>query len=214
MTRDFHREARQQSAMANARQKWVRQRIDVIHGVLTAYDVLRGHGISLQQGGDDLEEQIQCPFHGADNKPSARIYPASTERHSHVWCYVCQKQWDGIGLWRMFNGEGETTFTKALSEIERAYGLSTPEMPQGGSFEQARADAAMEAFQSRHEVCERRLSIAREDYRRLDDLDGYLMAGSVLDRVAYRVRARKLSPQKAHGILKDLQDKIGDRVRS
>lgn len=38
------------------------------------------------------EAQLRCPFHGQDNKPSARYYRATQS----MFCWVCYKSWDVI----------------------------------------------------------------------------------------------------------------------
>lgn len=38
------------------------------------------------------ETQLRCPFHGQDNKPSARFY----RRTQSMFCWVCYKSWDVI----------------------------------------------------------------------------------------------------------------------
>ena len=40
------------------------------------------------------ETQFKCPFHGNDNKPSARLY----RKTQTCWCWVCQKKWDLISF--------------------------------------------------------------------------------------------------------------------
>lgn len=38
------------------------------------------------------ETQLRCPFHGKDNKPSARYYKTTQS----MYCWVCLKSWDVI----------------------------------------------------------------------------------------------------------------------
>lgn len=40
----------------------------------------------------EVEQQISCPFHGSDSKPSARYYPESNS----MYCFTCKKSWDVI----------------------------------------------------------------------------------------------------------------------
>lgn len=215
MARDFQREARQERLGKQVRRLWIQQRIEQIHDHVTAYDVLRQNGVALRQTADNAQEQISCPFHGLDRKPSARIYPADARSPSHVWCYFCQKRWDAIGLWRMFNGGPESTpFTQALAEIERAYSLTVPEMPRDALFQAPEVDEELEAFDALYEACEGRLSLAKPDYERVGDLVGYLTAGSILDKVRHRVDSQKLTPTKAITILEQLRDRIGEKVRT
>jgi hypothetical protein len=51
-------------------------------------------GVLLRNDGrityDLDEEQIHCPFHGVDNKKSARYYKETDT----IYCWVCKKVWD------------------------------------------------------------------------------------------------------------------------
>lgn len=195
--------------MEEARKLWYRQRVEAINARVSAFDVLRANGVSLTQASDDAEEQFSCPFHGADAKPSARIYPAG-DRSSHVWCFVCQeKNWDAIGLWRKFNNL--KTFGQALSSIERAYGLKTPETPRGG-FEGIGQTETEDVFKRMYLVCEVRLLNSKRAYRESDDLRGYLTAGSVLDRTKHKVDTRQWNSERGAAVLRMLLDKIQAKV--
>jgi len=192
--------------MDDARRLWYRQRIDAINARVSAYDVLRANGVSLDQAADDDEEQFSCPFHGKDAKPSARIYPADGDSASHVWCFVCQeKNWDAIGLWRKFNNL--KSFGQALSSIERAYGLKTPEAPVGGfpSLEQTETE---DRFKRMYLVCEVRLVNSKAAYRESGDMRGYLTIGSILDRTKHKVDTREWNSERGVAVLMTLLDKI------
>ncbi len=126
--RDFSKEAKQDALTQRFRKAWIAQRVEAIKEHVSAHDVLRRGGVNLGKG-DNEEEQFSCPFHGQDRRPSARVYPADANNPSHAWCFVCQERWDAITLWRKFNGGEDRHFTQILSEIERAYGLETPELP-------------------------------------------------------------------------------------
>lgn len=212
MTRDFMQEAQAQSFAEAARLEWYQQRVAAVHARVSAYDILRRHGVQLKQASDNQEEQFKCPFHGADNKPSARIHPATNESPSHAWCFVCREpRWDAIGLWRKFGG-GEMSFGQALAEIEREFGIKPPEMPE--TLSGPARDPAYTAFLELHEVCERRLQLARPDYERHDDMLGFLTAGSVLDKVLSFVETKKLSASKAIEVLERLRERIGEKIRA
>lgn len=210
-SRDFLKEAQQQSHAEGARREWVRLRIEAIHAKVTAYDVLRRHGVDLSS--DDHSEQFACPFHGRDNKPSAKVYPEDNRKPSHAWCYVCQERWDVFSLWKKF-GAADRPFTAILAEIEREYGLETPEMPEGGFYRGPQVNAALAVFDSLYEACESRLRMARVNYEEQEDMMGYLTACSVLDRIRHRVDTGKVKPEKATNVLEQLRDRIGDRIRA
>lgn len=190
---------------------WYKQRATTIRQRVSAYEILRRNGVRLKQVSDSRAEQIQCPFHGKDDKPSARVYPDSADRSSHVWCYVCQKSWDAIGLQMQFSGG--IKFAQALGELERAYGIETPPMPQGVErVAVQQQDPALADFQRLHDVCESRLRYALQAYKALDDLTGYIQCGSILDKLLHRVTRRKLAPGPASQVLQQLLAKIGKKV--
>jgi len=208
MNRDYQREAAGEVARTEGMRRWIAARIDQIHANLTAHDVLRRNGVNLKQGASEREEQFSCPFHGKDNKPSARVYPSSARGASHVWCYVCQeKGWDCITLWKKFSGF-EGRFTALLAQIERDFGLPTPEAPPAGVEEpdDTESDELAEMF----EICERRLKSAKGAF----DMRGYLTVGSVLDKLYSGVENGQVTPQAAKGALQRVLDKIGEKKRS
>ena len=104
MPRDYEQEAYADHERSVAIQQWMKDRVAHLHTKVTAGDVLSRHGVTLNKHGGQ-EEQISCPFHGTDNRPSARYFPDNGQSKSHVWCFVCHENWDLIGLWRKFNGE-------------------------------------------------------------------------------------------------------------
>lgn len=193
---------------SDLQKRWFRQRAAAVHERITAYEVLRRHGISLEQAGDDREEQFSCPFHGEDRKPSARIYPSRDNSPSHAWCFVCQETgWDAIGLWKKFNN---LTFGQALYRLERELDLKTPEAPTGED-EPPAADSR-EAFKKAYRVCEARLLACKPAYRMRNDMTGYLSAGSVLDRTKYRVDTGAWAPEKGVRVLEALRARLVERA--
>lgn len=212
--RDHRQQVQQEDAIARIRHEWMQNRVTEIHRHLSAFDVLRRHGVELRSS-SDREEQFSCPFHGSDNKPSARIYPESTRGPSHAWCFVCQERWDAISLWRKFNGGAELPFARALSQIEQACGIQTPEMPaelRGGGDTGPSLDLA--TFDTFYELCERRLMLAKAAYQKLDDMIGFLSACSLLDKLRYRVDKQQLSPEQGTTALEQLLAKIGKKVQA
>ena len=204
-----------------AQRFWFEMRREAIHRHVSAFDVLRGNGIDIQQNSDETEEQISCPFHGADKKPSARLYPDENDSVSHVWCFVCQQPgWDSIGLYRMFNGGKENcTFGEALSGLERAYNLDPPPMPTGATYnpvdkKPSKDEQLLESFKELYLSCERRLLSCRHVYRILDDMYGYLAAGAILDKVKSRVGRKLWIPERGETALRSLLDKIQEKVNS
>jgi hypothetical protein len=205
--------------MSEVQKQWYKSRVEAILSSISVYDILRHQGAHLSQVSDDREEQISCPFHGADNKPSARVYPEQPDNPSHVWCYVCQVPgWDAIGLWREYQGGKEScTFSQALFSLEKEFNLETPDMPTASSLyqEKAKVDTTgLDSFKELYVACEHRLVSCRSSYQYLNDLSGYLIAGSILDQVAYRVSKQIWEPSKGSRTLQELLVRIKDVVAS
>jgi hypothetical protein len=186
--------------------RWISARIEQIHSNITAHDVLRRNGVNLKQGASDREEQFPCPFHGHDNKPSARVYSSSNRGPSHVWCFTCHERWDAIALWKKFSGT-ESKFTYLLTQIERDFGLPTPEAPP---MEDEPDDAEAVELELLFGVCERRLKAAKSAF----DMKAFLTVGSVLDRLFSGVENGTVNYETAKAALRRVLDKIGEKERA
>lgn len=192
---------------------WYQMRIRAIHTKASAHDILRRNGIGLKNTGE-REEQFSCPFHGKDESPSARVYPGSPRSPSHIWCFVCKERLDAIGLWKKFYGGEDKSFHAVLAEMERHYGIAAPPVPDDARrLPQDQGDKFKDEFDVLYERCERRLAGARDDYVRLDDMLGYLTAGSILDKSYYQAGEGVMSYRDGTELLKKLMQRIGDKVR-
>jgi hypothetical protein len=212
---DFGQIVWEESASRDAITLWFRQRVENIHQHVSAYDILRHGGVELRQVSDDTEEQIKCPFHGADNKPSARVYPQDGKSRSHVWCYVCQERWDALKLWQRFYGGPEKTFGRAITEIERAFHLTPPPIPKEANLAKERQGARLiEDFGRLFELCDRYLRNTKPAYKELGDMKGYLAASRALDLVDYRVTKQVITLEKGKETLRMLFDKITQRAKT
>lgn len=207
--------AEREDAIRQLRTAWYQERVANIHARVTAYDVLRLNGISLKQTSDNRAEQMACPFHGADEHPSARVHPSEDGKPSHVYCFVCkEKPWDAITLWRKFNGT-DKPFSRILTEIEKAYGLETPQQPESlRDILPPEVDIVREEFDRKYEVAERRLLDAKDVFRELGDLRGYLTLGQVLDKVLFQVEKQKTPPEKGTLIIQKVLEKIREKQSS
>jgi DNA primase len=89
--------------------------------------VLADYGYQVGAGGSG-EQQFPCDLHGDgyDNKPSARVYPASKS----WYCFACDLTRDAIQTVRDKEG---VEFYDALRILEKRYGLSPlPREPGDG----------------------------------------------------------------------------------
>ena len=74
------------------------------------------------------EAQFRCPFHGNDNKPSARYY-RSTQT---CYCWVCAKRWVVISF---IKDKESLNFYSTLNFVVKKYQLDTSSIPEGVEFQ-------------------------------------------------------------------------------
>lgn len=186
--------------------EWNKRRLANIHAHVSAADVLIRHGVSLQRNGEQ-PEQISCPFHGNDKKPSAKYFPIDGDSRSHVWCFVCHEHWDAIKLWKKFSGTER--FTEILWQLERAFGVTPPEA-HGIPEPEEPYDPMVDEVQQLFEVAERRL----REYRGAFTLEAHLKLGQILDYTRYHLDGRQITLSTAKGRLTALHVKIKSKVRA
>lgn len=179
------------------------------------HEVLRRNGFSFRHSSDQ-EEQFSCPFHGRDEKPSARVFPSEGQNHSHVYCFVCKPSppWDAISLWKKFSGDDKKHHT-ILSELEKAFGIEAPPIPDGTKLPQGPThdELKKDEFGTLLEACETRLIDSKVDYHRFGDLRGYLMVGSVLDKANYQTAHGHMAYGEGVLLLHKVMQKIAERIR-
>lgn len=128
---------------------------------------------------------------------------------------MCRERWDVIALWKKYTGEENKSFHQLLSGLEKFYNITTPPVPEGAYDKGGLSATEQEKveFERFYGVCEQRLTGSRDDYVRLQDMNGYLIAGSILDKVYYQVGEGTLSPRDGLEVLKRLIARIGERIR-
>jgi hypothetical protein len=179
MARDFAKEIGNADARSSGFRAWMDARKQHINSQLTAGDILAKNGVTLRKSGNQ-QEQISCPFHGTDKKPSAKYYPEDGNSPSHVWCYVCRERWDVIGLWKKFTGT--TKFSDILFQIERSFGLTPPEPSMIPDMEDP-YDPLKDEVDSMLNLCESRL----REYRDKFEMQAHLKFGAILDQTRYKL---------------------------
>jgi len=68
------------------------------------------------------EEQLRCPFHGPDNKPSARYYPDTDS----LYCWKCQQKWDVFGYMEDKRGYD---FFSAITDLVKKFNIDISKVP-------------------------------------------------------------------------------------
>lgn len=114
------------------------------------------------------EAQLRCPFHGQDNKPSARFYRGTQT----MFCWVCYKRWDVI----QFVMEREQIYYKRallflidkykldISSISDEPVLKAPKLSNGAVIV---SEGSVETKLIRKKIHDYRGKIAFEKYRAL-----------------------------------------------
>lgn len=192
--------------------RWTRQRLDTLRETVTAHDVLRYFGTELKAGGSTAEEQISCPFHGDDRKPSARVYPQHGPSHSGVYCWTCQKRWDIVALWKNFHGDEAMKFTAALRGLEKAFGIVPPDAPEFDiEADEPEVDhEKLEAVERLLQVCENRLREAKPSF----DMRGFLTVGKLLDGLYFAIDNELLPLEDVEARARLVLNKVGEKMRN
>ena len=79
------------------------------------FDALLHIGVSVSRG--SLPFQLNCPFHGEDVNPSARVYPESNTLH----CFTEHKTYNPVSILAAYHS---LTYAGAISLIRTSYGSS------------------------------------------------------------------------------------------
>jgi hypothetical protein len=201
----YEEEARREIEQQEGFRRWIADRITVIHATVTASDILQRNGVKLRYGGQRAE-QIFCPFHGNSKTPAGRYHPADARKPDHVWCFVCNQQWDAITLFKKY-AEYTGKFSGLLRMIERDYNITPPEMPTTVPDDEP-AEQELAEVLALLDTCERCLKRGQRAF----DLRGYLILGSVLDKLSFGIDAGTLPMPKARETMRRVLDKISEKV--
>jgi hypothetical protein len=124
---------------------------------------------------------------------------------------VCRKRWDIFGLWKEFNSDPEMKFTLVLRELEKAFGIDTPEAPDMSREPVQRGPTEEEQAVLRLlEVCESRLRNAKEAFT----MKGFLVVGRILDNLHYRMGHQTIDLETAEKTARQILEKIAEKLRS
>ncbi len=204
MASQFENDARREVEKYLGYQQWLKTRVAAVHARISAEDILIENGVRLKYGGQ-RHEQISCPFHGTDTRPSARYHPAEDGGPAGVWCFVCNERWDAITLWKKFRAF-EGSFGSLLRSIENAYGIEVPEAPPEVFAEEMKEDTELQQL---FQACERRLKGAKRAFQ----LEPFLVLSVLLEKVYFRVEKGTIKREETVTLLRRILDKIGEKER-
>ena len=192
-------------ARRSAYHEWYQLRVENIRSHVSAADVLARNGVTLRKHGLQAE-QISCPFHGKDNRPSAKYFPEEAGGRSHVWCFVCRENWDAIGLWKKFTGSER--FSDVLRQLEQAFGLTAPEPPTTRIRERAEVNPLADESRQLLNLCESRL----REHRRAFEMRSHLRLGALLDHTRFYLDSGHIDHATAIARLKSILSRIREKV--
>ena len=96
---------------------------DLILEVVDLTDVMVGYGVEFVYNPHAASEvQFKCPFHGKDNKPSARLYKETKS----LWCWKCHKRWNVIDF---IKDKESLSYIGAVLHIIDRYRVDTSSIP-------------------------------------------------------------------------------------
>lgn len=98
------------------KRNWAAVKQAVKDGV-SIFEVAEHFGVKLQ---GHRTQQLRCPFHGVDRKPSARIFSETDSFH----CWACGRDGDQIWMAMEFL---EEPFGKAISYLAKVFEIEAPE---------------------------------------------------------------------------------------
>jgi len=78
------------------------------------------------------EVQCKCPFHGEDNKPSARFY----RNTNAFYCFKCKKAWNPVSY--IMEKEG-FSFVQSVIHLINRYNIDTSSVPYDPEFKLTKA---------------------------------------------------------------------------
>jgi len=137
--------------------------VSKIKEFVSLYDLLDLCDPPVSYDSRERECQINCPFHGADLGPSARIYPDTNS----MYCWACTKSWDVIDFWAEING-----WTKSDGKLD--VGRSIKDLSDRFSLREKRSDWKKSLFKSLSSVSVKSSGYSGVDTKeRLHVLDSY-----------------------------------------
>lgn len=93
-------------------------------------DVMLSYGVQFVYHPHHMgEAQYRCPFHGKDNKPSARYYGETKSSY----CFYCKKRWDVISF---IMDKEQLRYYQAMRYIIDRYHLDTTGIPDQPEFQE------------------------------------------------------------------------------
>lgn len=137
---------------------------DLIIGTLDLARVLLDYNVKFTYDPTQVDEvQFQCPFHGEDRKPSARLYRITKS----CYCWFCKKRWDTISF---IMDKERLGFIEALKFIINRYKIDTSSIPDEPDIRVKKPEVSIQEVElkrSENNIRDLRKKISFEKYRAL-----------------------------------------------
>lgn len=96
---------------------------EAILDVVDLTTVMLSYGVDFVYSPQGLPEvQFRCPFHGKDDKPSARLYKETKS----CYCWVCRKKWDVVSFIQEME---QKRYSEVISFIINKYHVDLSRIP-------------------------------------------------------------------------------------
>ncbi len=194
-----------------AAQEWIQSRISVVESHYSTFDCLMENGYSEHVADESTATQIPCPDpeHGPDNRPSARYYPRSGGRPSHIYCFKCKFNASVVNLYAKFKGR---RFMDALTDLERRFKIRVARKPDAPEFTDP-VDRDSKYVSERWGDVPYVLGVLESKLKRLRDkasLADYVKFCRVLDHVSFDYDVLERSTPEMVSVLAQLRSRMHD----
>ena len=187
--------------------QWIQRRVEAVHEVYTAFEVLSEAGVELVDKHTDFQIPCPLPGHGPDNRPSARYYGSGQKPHFH--CFKCKATCDGINLYARLRG---LRFMDALQDLERRFHIKILKRPEGQEIIEP-TDRESKYVSDQWKDVPRMLNLLERKLSRIkpkSSLSDYMKFCRVLDAVQWDFDKINKSTPAMSDVLKKLVDKMDE----
>jgi hypothetical protein len=180
-------------------QKWIAQRIGAVSLVYSTYDALIEVGVEVPDR--SIDYQVRCPWHGTDNKPSARYYGSGP--NPHFYCFKCKIQLNSVGIYAKHRS---ISFMEGLKELERRFSIKISKSPDH-SIEQ-NEPSVYDDIPTLINIIEKKLARLRDKC----PMNNYVKFCRLMDTIQYDYDATSKATPEMISALKKLISKMDDVV--
>lgn len=162
-----------------------KERVSRASKFLSTFDALVRAGVEIPD--EETSYQVKCPFHGADNRPSARYYASSDGNSAHFYCFKCRLRLTGPEILAKVEGK---SLESVLRSIEIKHNLPL-EKPIEIEVKEVDLTKLIDYCESKIKRCRKRMSLESflECHDKLNDAyeqnsrDAFMSVSAFMDRM-------------------------------